>query len=123
MSNEIGFGKRKAVLDKYNGLCGYCGVRLATYPQEDQMPEQFCIDHILPRTKGGTNDIDNLMPACRLCNSKKGKKTLEEFRYRTAWLGKYGVIFTPHQIEVLKYMDFELPALEKEYTFFFENYG
>lgn len=34
------------------------------------------IDHHVPRSKGGSDDDDNLFTACRMCNSKKSNKTL-----------------------------------------------
>lgn len=33
------------------------------------------IDHILPKSKGGLDHLDNLQPMCTNCNSKKGNKT------------------------------------------------
>jgi 5-methylcytosine-specific restriction endonuclease McrA len=54
--------------DHYGHLCFYCGqaVRLTA-------------DHIVPLTRGGSNYISNIIPACQPCNSRKGAKTLEEF--------------------------------------------
>jgi hypothetical protein len=34
--------------------------------------EDLTIDHIVPRERGGTNDMDNLQTLCRKCNSRKG---------------------------------------------------
>lgn len=32
------------------------------------------VDHIIPRCKGGTNEIDNLMSVCSDCHSEKSKR-------------------------------------------------
>ena len=52
---------RKAVLEKYNGTCAWCGSR--------EEPE---IDHIVPLREGGTNAIENLQVLCKSCNTRKG---------------------------------------------------
>lgn len=36
--------------------------------------ELMTIDHIVPKSKGGTNDIGNLQPMCHTCNAKKADK-------------------------------------------------
>lgn len=47
--------------------CWYCGDASGT------------IDHNLPRSRGGTNDQRNLLPACSPCNAAKGSLTGDEF--------------------------------------------
>jgi len=37
------------------------------------------VDHATPLTRGGTNYIDNLVPACFQCNMKKSTMTSKEF--------------------------------------------
>ena len=39
----------------------------------------FTVDHIIARSKGGTDHLDNLQLLCGACNSMKGTKTQEEF--------------------------------------------
>ena len=48
--------------------CAYCGAT-----------DNMSIDHVIPLSKGGTHEIDNLLPACRSCNSSKGARPLEEW--------------------------------------------
>lgn len=48
-------------------VCTYCQA-----PAEE-------IDHILPISKGGTGERDNLTPCCRSCNSRKGNRYLADF--------------------------------------------
>jgi 5-methylcytosine-specific restriction endonuclease McrA len=37
------------------------------------------LDHKLPLSRGGSNTIDNVVPACRPCNQKKHRLTVNEF--------------------------------------------
>jgi len=42
---------------------------------------RLTVDHVLPLSQGGTNDIHNLQPLCRSCNSLKG---IQHIDYRQA---------------------------------------
>jgi hypothetical protein len=41
------------------------------------------VDHIISVYGGGTNDIDNLQTLCKVCNGKKGKRTIRFTSQRT----------------------------------------
>ena len=62
---------KQKILDKTNGSCAYCGTDLSL--------ESMTVDHIIPISKEGSNDLDNLFPACSTCNHLKDSMTLEEF--------------------------------------------
>lgn len=64
---------RGRVWSKTNGSCWYCGGVLNPF-------ENFHIEHINPKSKGGADTLDNLAPACRTCNLSKGGMTIEQFR-------------------------------------------
>ena len=64
--------KRDLVIEKFNRKCACCGLKLNEY--------NSTIDHIHPRIKGGTNQIENLFPACPHCNSRKSDLSIEEYR-------------------------------------------
>ena len=55
--------------EEYDYKCAYCGVEGIG----------LTIDHVVPLSKGGTCYIDNIVPACLSCNSKKRDKDLAEF--------------------------------------------
>ena len=57
----------KVIQDDAN-LCAYCGKALPLHR-----------DHKIPLTRGGANDITNIVPACRSCNCRKGTRTSAEF--------------------------------------------
>lgn len=48
----------------YGNRCAICGMRNAKLTK----------DHIVPVSKGGSDNISNIQPACQSCNSKKGAK-------------------------------------------------
>lgn len=68
---------RNAVLKKYDGLCAYCGRTLTSGRKGDTA---FQVDHLHPHYLGGGDELDNLVPACRICNRYKKTFTVEEFR-------------------------------------------
>jgi 5-methylcytosine-specific restriction endonuclease McrA len=62
---------RKAVFERDNYTCRYCGARGV----------RLECDHVIPISRGGSNDMDNLATACLPCNRSKRDKMLSE------WLG------------------------------------
>lgn len=60
--------KNKLEDQKYK--CVYCGVDIR---------ENYSIDHIVPLSKGGTNDIDNIDLVCKPCNTRKSTRSKEYY--------------------------------------------
>ena len=67
-------------LELYNHRCAYCNRKL--YDNGNNHINQLTKDHIIPLAEGGTNDIGNIVPACRKCNMSKHKSL--------KWLGTKG---------------------------------
>ncbi len=64
--------KRNRILARDHLRCGYCGKRGNAF--------SLTVDHILPRSRGGSTSPDNLVAACFDCNQRKGDRTPEEAR-------------------------------------------
>ena len=56
-------------LQQSNHACAYCGKVFSS-------PKEATIDHIFPRIKGGTNEMENIVFACKTCNSSKGDRDM-----------------------------------------------
>lgn len=111
---------RSAVWNKTDGVCWYCGTKCDPFSSKSN-PLMFSIDHFRP---GGPDDIDNLVPSCRSCNSRKRNRTLNEFRRLCAVPAECRL--TDAQV---KYWE-ECGALDREvyddkqgYIFYFEEHG
>lgn len=73
---------RAYLLEKWNRQCVYCGAK--------NIPLQ--VEHIHPKSKGGTNRISNLCIACEPCNLAKGTQDIKDFLS-----GRLTVVFAPWQ--------------------------
>lgn len=93
------------------------------YRRKKTVADEFSVEHLVPKSKGGTDNIDNLVPSCRGCNSSKGGKKLEDFRLfleQKKFGEDYGVKFSKEQIKFLwKTMNIKLPT--KPIKFWFEK--
>lgn len=57
---------RAVILTRDNKICAYCGRRATT------------VDHIFPKSRGGSHDPSNLVACCKKCNERKNNRTPDE---------------------------------------------
>jgi 5-methylcytosine-specific restriction endonuclease McrA len=69
-----GYTVKEYLLEKHNRTCVYCGG-----VSGDPVLE---VEHIVPRSKGGTNSIKNLTLSCQCCNQHKNADSLEDWANR-----------------------------------------
>ncbi len=67
--------ERKQILKKSNGRCAHCGISL------NAKSENFSMEHIIPISKGGTHDENNLVALCCICNMEKSNYILNPAGY------------------------------------------
>jgi len=64
-----GYEVREYLLEKWNRTCAYCGAK----------DTPFEVEHIHPRSQGGSDRVSNLTLACKPCNDKKGTQHIQDF--------------------------------------------
>ena len=64
-----GYEVREYLLEKWQRKCAYCGKK--DVPLE--------IEHIIPKSRGGSDRVSNLAISCHNCNQEKDNLTAEEF--------------------------------------------
>jgi 5-methylcytosine-specific restriction endonuclease McrA len=65
--SRVPFSKRN-VLVRDGFTCAYCGL------QDNKMT----MDHIIPKSRGGSSSFENCVACCRSCNTQKGNRTPHE---------------------------------------------
>jgi 5-methylcytosine-specific restriction endonuclease McrA len=61
---------RWRVVERDGYACSYC---------KRQVDDKFHCDHVIPRSKGGKSELDNLAVACKNCNSSKKDLLISEW--------------------------------------------
>lgn len=64
--------------------CVWCGSAV-----EDGI--SLCLDHIIPRSEGGSNAPVNLLCSCKRCNDSRGSRSIEDFAVAVAGYLNHGV--------------------------------
>ncbi|EDX73244.1 HNH endonuclease domain protein [Coleofasciculus chthonoplastes PCC 7420] len=67
-----GYEVRQYLLTKWGRQCVYCGIEGVSLQ----------VEHIHPKSKGGSNRVSNLTLSCVKCNQRKGNKPIEQFLSR-----------------------------------------
>ena len=74
-ANAVTFSRRNIYKrDRYT--CQYCGVQPGS--------EELTIDHVLPRSRGGTSTWENCVLACLECNKRKADRTPDRSAHAAA---------------------------------------
>lgn len=81
--------RRSAVYIRDGGICHICGGHVGI--------ANFHLDHLVPRSKGGSNDLDNLGLSHPGCNISKGNRQPGDKKLT----GQINVYLDPSEIAVL----------------------
>lgn len=80
---KVGDFTRAELMDLYheqNERCAYCGISIYWH-----IPHDIHVDHIVPVTKGGTNELENLALTCADCNLSKHDLLLADWLLVRGW--------------------------------------
>lgn len=64
-TNDLTYRRNRQALLANNPPCHWCG-------QQGTTANPMTADHLIEHDRGGSDELDNLVPACRRCNSKRG---------------------------------------------------
>jgi len=93
---------RENVYRRDGFCCVYCG---------DENRKTLTLDHVIPQSKGGRDSWDNLVTACKKCNSEKSNLTLEEYGKEIPQPRR------PHYLMLMKQIT-HIPKEWEDYLFF-----
>lgn len=83
--NWIRQEKRLAIYLRDGCACAWCGAKV-------EAGTQLTLDHVVPHSKGGSNDASNLVTACKPCNDSRGARNATKFSEVVAAYVDHGVL-------------------------------
>ena len=72
-SKEVRFSRRN-IFERDNNTCQYCGRKHDRH--------ELTLDHVIPRSRGGTSTWSNIVLACIKCNMRKGDRLPQELNMK-----------------------------------------
>ena len=72
-SKEVRFSRRN-IFERDENTCQYCGKKLDR--------SELTLDHVVPRSRGGTSTWQNIVLACIRCNMRKGDRLPQEINLK-----------------------------------------
>ncbi len=72
----LGWQLRSYVFHRDGRICAYCGRKDA---------KRYEMDHIVPKSAGGSDRVANLVVSCHDCNARKGNLSVEEYLAEDPW--------------------------------------
>jgi hypothetical protein len=93
---------RQSIYDAWDCKCGYCG------------DDATSLDHIIPRFRSGSSNRNNLIPACRRCNTSKASSLITDWYQKqdffsqarmdriSAWVKKEPIDVFAYHVQDLK---------------------
>jgi len=91
----FGYEVKEYLLHKYGHKCVYCKGKSRNPVLE--------VEHVIPKKRGGTNIVSNLVIACETCNREKGSRTADEYSFPNI------------QKQAVKFRAFRYSALTQSY--------
>lgn len=89
-------------LKHFNNECAYCGCA----------DNKIHADHVVPLSKGGTNTITNIIPACPSCNQRKNAKLIEK------WYPKQPFYSKQRETKIYKWIGYKVHSNVLQATLF-----
>ena len=91
--------------------CWYCG-----------LDNPSTVDHVLATNKGGGDSLDNLVLACRPCNSAKRDLSIKNFRFAMSWKKtSYSKVINASVARRLIIQGVEFKEFVNDHVFWFEG--
>jgi 5-methylcytosine-specific restriction endonuclease McrA len=98
--NVVTFSRRNVFKrDRYT--CQYCGIQPGS--------EELTIDHVLPRSQGGSSSWENCVLACVECNARKADRTPEQahmFLKKHPVRPQWKPLYAPHNVRIASWSKF-----------------
>ena len=87
---------RTIVYRKHNYICTSCGVK-CLHPNKENYNQSNAatLDHIIPKSKGGSHTYDNVTLLCRSCNTIKSDKIITQFKRNQSQLELQFIDYIP----------------------------